>query len=490
MNKKCIFATAAGFTVAIMLLLSTVSMGFINLFGKDVIYQTDIGVLINSTIQSLFGCYMNRGSFIIGTIVLVAVSAMVCIMLKYAQKEGRKSFYPIAICIAFILRMYAVLFWKSEPESDFALTYELSKLISAVSPKKWGSVLSSCDTIYTTIWSAHMPFVIYQSIPIRFFGSSTVILGVINAVWGVISCLFTAAIAKKLFSNSAGRNAMLFMAFNPVCIFFTPILTNQHPAVCLFLGGVYVICSKPFDKKWISAVLGGVLFALSQLLRPEMTVAVMAVGVYWVYDGILEHRKLKGLLCLAVMLFSFFVILASADNILRENGIVEKSIMEQNMEYKIAVGLDRETKGGWSAENEALLYDESRLKEVFDSRLKNASPLIMFEKVLYQFGTYVYPWSMKDDRPFISNVIVRRASTAMMGMIAVFACMTLIFDKKTRKKTIPIVFIMGLYMAVYSVIEVQARYNYSVIPLIIILGSNIILTKSSKKSIISEGRGE
>lgn len=486
MNKrKRVFAFFTCIAVATVLFLSTLSMGFINLFGKDIIYQTNIGTLINSTVQSFLNCYMNINSFIYGAVALVVMSILISVLLKLSEKDGRKAFYPTALIIAFVLRFAAVVFWSCKPESDFALTYELSKNIASAPFSEWKPVLVACDTIYTSIWSSHMPFVIYQALLMKLFGTSIFMLGTVNAICGTLTCLFTGLTAKKIFNSLAGRNALLFMTFNPVCIFFTPVLTNQHPAVCIFMVGMCII-SQTSEKKILRAFVGGIFLAISQLLRPEIIVVVIALAIYFLYRGIIEHEKIKALFCCSLMLFSFFAVIAVTDNALIKNGITQKSITDQNLKYKIVVGLDRETKGGWSAENEALIYDEEKLEETFNSRLKNISAVMMAEKTLYQFGTYVYPWSMRDDKPFTSDMLVRRFSTAMMSMFSVFACISIISDKKNRMKYLPLVFVLGLYMAAYAIIEVQARYNYSIIPLIVILSSNIILTKNNKNSIIKK----
>ncbi|MDD6483888.1 MAG: glycosyltransferase family 39 protein [Clostridiales bacterium] len=481
MNKKFTLTRLICIVTAIFLMAGTLTLGAVNLFGTNSLYSADAAIL-GSTVSAIVHTYITWGSFLTGAAVLVIVSIVMCAMLQLAAGERTWKFGFFALAAAFLARAAAVMLWKIEPESDFALTYELSRLLAATPPDRWGTALDECGTIYNTIWSAHMPFIIYQSAIVRLFGPSVIMLGMVNALWGTVECAVAAALAKCLFGAAQGANALLFMAFNPVCIFFTPVLSNQHPAVCFFLMAVYVLCRRPFGKLWLGALLAGIMLAIGQLLRPEMSAAAAGLTVYIIYEGICDKKKLYSLLCCVLLLMSFFVLPATVDKELSDEGIIHNSMLEQNMKYKIAVGLDKETEGGWSAENEALLYDEDKLDAVFNQRLRNLSPPLLIRKVIYQFGSYVYTWSMKsEEHPVITSLAVRRAASAMMGMLCVFACMTMVFDNEKRRSIAALFMTLGVYMAVYALIEVQVRYNYTVIPIITILGSDIILVKSKKR---------
>ena len=482
MNKKVTFTKIISIIISLFLFLGVLTLGFMNLFGTDELYTADAGVIVGATVSMILRTYITWQSFIKGAAVLIIVSLLICILMKTAAKEHTAKFGILVSLAAFSVRAAAVFLWKTEPVSDFGLTYDLSNLLATVPVGEWGVALDEYGTIYNDIWSAHMPFIIYQSQLMRLFGTSVQMLGVINAIWGTLECLIVWAISRYLFGRVEGRNAMLFMAFNPVCIFFTPILSNQHSAVCFFLLGVYTVCAKPWGKMWLSAFFAGLMFAMGQLLRPEMTAAVLAVAVYFAFEGVQNKKKMYSLLCCMIMMFSFFAVSATADKLLRDNEIIHQSMLEQNMKYKVTVGLDKATHGGWSEENAKLIYDEEKLDEVFWERMRGVSVPMLLRKTIYQFGSYVYSWSMKaDTHPVVSSLLVRRASAAMMGMIIVFACMSMVFDNEKRKRFLPLVIFIGTYMGIYAIIEVQVRYNYIIVPLLIVLGSNITLTENRKK---------
>jgi hypothetical protein len=251
-----------------------------------------------------------------------------------------------------------------------------------------------------------------------------------------------------------------------------PVLTNQHSATCFFAAAIWCFYKKPIKNNWLNSALCAVLTAISQLLRPEMYVVLIAAAVICVYSIFKSGNAVKKLTTLIVYIVVFFAVILSVNSILESNGIVHQSILKGNLKYKIAVGLNKETNGAWSAEDEQLIYDESALNEEFFERIKSPSMKMMYGKTSYQFGTYVYPWAMSENSPKISQIVYRRGSAAFMSIAVIFAVLGLVLFK--NKPIFPICMIFVGYMAVFAVIEIQARYNYLVVPLILVLASGMI----------------
>ena len=161
------------------------------------------------------------------------------------------------------------------------------------------------------------------------------------------------------------------------------------------------------------------------------------------------------------------------DGLLSANKITDQSILSGNLKYKTAVGLNYETTGTWSAEDEKLIFDEEKCEAAIAERLEDPIKIISLavKKTAYQFGSFVYTWSMKDD--FVSNEIYRRLSSAVMAAAGLCAAAALIFGKN-REKLFPPAVILSGYIAAFAVIEVQPRYNYLLTPIIIILAADFI----------------
>jgi hypothetical protein len=439
--------------IAVVLISGFFTINMMNLFCTDGLYPVGAEIAVTSA------------SVLTGAGVLLITAALVFAAVRYLP--NKKGVTTIIVILALALRIAFVIFWRIEPQSDFAITLELAELLHKTPFSAWGSALDSYGTVYNNQWSSHMPFVIYQALC-----GNKVTIQIVNSIFSTFTCIFTAGIAKEIFGEKAGKIALLLSAINPLTLFFMPVLTNQHSATCFFAAAIWCFYKKPIKNNWLNSALCAVLTAISQLLRPEMYVVLIAAAVICVYSILKSGNAVKNVTTLIVYIVVFFAVILSVNSILESNGIAHQSILKGNLKYKIAVGLNKETNGAWSAEDERLIYDESALNEEFFERIKSPSVKMMYGKTSYQFGTYVYPWAMSESSPKISQIIYRRGSAAFMSIALIFAVLGLVLFK--NKPIFPICVIFVGYMVVFAVIEIQARYNYLVVPLILVLASGMI----------------
>ncbi len=446
----CVFAAAA-------LLLGQFTVNLAGIFADGGLYS-----------DGVFG--ISAPSVFAGAITLAAVFA---VLFAAARLRAGAALYVAAAAFALVLRIAFVFIWKIEPQSDFLLTYNLSELLAKTPLQSWGAALAETGTIYAGKWSAHMPFVIYQAVLMRIFGASALPVQLANAVLSAVTCLFAADTAKKISGEKAGFITLFIMAVNPLTLFFIPVLTNQHAATCFFMAALWAFYAKPIKNTYLNAALCGALTAVSHLLRPEMYVVIIAAAVIAVFEMLRDKRVLKALSKFALFAAVFFAVLFICDGLLSANKITDQSILSGNLKYKTAVGLNYETTGTWSAEDEKLIFDEEKCEAAIAERLEDPIKIISLavKKTAYQFGSFVYTWSMKDD--FVSNEIYRRLSSAVMAAAGLCAAAALIFGKN-REKLFPPAVILSGYIAAFAVIEVQPRYNYLLTPIIIILAADFI----------------
>lgn len=409
----------------------------------------------------------------------LAVSCAVIFASARLYRGGRRAVVVLS-AIALLLRIIFALTRHIEPQSDFLLTYDLSRMLARTTVHDWSAVLANSGSIYVNQWSAHMPFVIYQTVILKIFGQSASAIRLVNAVFSALTCVFAADTARRISGDKAGFVTLTVTALNPLSLFFIPILTNQHAASCFFMAAVWVFYAKPVKNDYVNLALCGVLTAVSHLLRPEMYVVVIAAAVIAAVDGVGERRIIKNAARFAVFAAVFFAVLLAADGVLSSNGITNQSILSGNLKYKIAVGLNSETTGTWSATDAELIFDEKKCGEAIAERLENTAEIVplVIKKTAYQFGSFVYTWSMNGNT--LPDEIYRRLSSSVMAAAGIFAAWTLIFGKKRRKRLFPLVMIFAGYAASFAVIEVQPRYNYLLVPIIIILASDFFASRTAE----------
>lgn len=470
-EKNGYFVTLTAFFAAIILLFCTFTMSAANLLFNDDFYANiNISDMLEAGIINTVISYIEPRSFAIGLVVLLAVLLIFYAVLKFTEKCDKLLKIGISgTLIAFILRMLALILWNLPQTSDFKLNYELSELISTVPMGYWGRFVHEMNIQYTGVWSAHMPFIIYQSLALK-LGAN---LGLLNAFYGTVTALLTAYAAKNIFGKKAFVVALLIMTLNPLEILYTPVLTNQHISTMLFTAAIWIL-SRSGGKKITDCIISALLVGMSQIFRPEMYVVVIGIVLYYIVLYFVRKDK-KAPLRAVIFVGVFAILLLLTDCIFRSVGLISGHIFSGNMGYKLCVGLNVEAGGGWNENDIKLMTDSALIIPTLKERLSNGGIIqLMLQKVLYQFGSYVYPWILDmTSNPDFSSIVCRRAVSAYMIIISLFASINLFTDKKNRMNMFPLFIIILGYMAAYSLIEVQARYNYVVIPLLTILGSDL-----------------
>lgn len=436
---------------AAVLTSGVVTIGAMNLFCTDYLYiDYSTGFTVPSVIQGLIVLTVSAGIF-----------AIIYNLLR------NKTAVTVLLITAALLRLISALFWKIEPESDFLITYDLAKLLSDNSPWQWGAALDSYGTIYNDLWSAHMPFIIYQSLLLR-ITENAVILRVANAAFSWGACVLTAKTAMKLGGNKAYRMALCAMAINPAVIFFIPVLTNQHIAQFFFVLAVWIFLCSPVKNAYIRACLSGACIGISHLMRPEMQVVIIAVTAFVMYSVFRHGNPAQKLTIYAAGMCMLLSVIVAMNTFLTSAHVVHRDIYSGNLNYKIMVGLNPVTNGSWSESDSMLIGDDEAINSRIADRLKNPLRLIpmMYGKASYQLGTYVYTWAYRSDAVWLSQNVMRRGAAALMLFVCIMAAWKLLF--KRRHELIWLYVTLMGYAITYSVIEVQGRYSFLFIPMLVI----------------------
>ncbi len=435
---------------AAVLVSGVVTIGALNLFSTDYLY---IDYTTGFSTQSA----------LTGAAVLSVTAAIFAAV--YNVAKFRKGHIAILISAA-VLRLISALFWKIEPESDFLITYELAKLLANNSIWQWGHVLDEYGTIYNGLWSAHMPFIVYQSLLLR-ITENAVIVRLANVIFSFGACVLTAKTARHLGGDRAYRTALCIMALNPAIVFFIPVLTNQHVSQFFLVLAIWIFLASPIRNPHIRAWLSGACLGISHLIRPEMQVVVIAVTAFVIYSIFRNGDAAKKLTVYAAGMCTFLAVIVSANTFLTSIHAVHQNIYSGNLNYKIMVGLNPISKGAWTESDAELIGNDEAINSRIADRLKNPTLIpMMYGKASYQLGTYVYTWAYRPEALWISQNIMRRGASALMIAVCLMAAWKML--RKRRHELIWLYITLMGYAITYSVIEVQGRYSFVFIPLLVI----------------------
>ena len=460
-------------------------------------------------VYGLLFCFLLYGSFWIGAgsgwdwrVLLGALllPALCSLLARAAARYRRGWILPLLLALAVRLVILAV--WEVTPKSDFLETFQLAQ--GALDPAKF-------RPYYTSVFPNLMPWIVYEAAVLRLFGGSVFALRMINVCASAGTCAFLYGIVLRL---TRDRRSALFasslQALNPFNFFFVSVLSCQHIATFLTTAGLYLLFCSRIRRKWLRWLSGGCVIALSQLFRTEMAVVLIAVLCYGAYRLLLLLGEGRGaprragaiLLCGLLFFAGYFGVIRAADAVLLGRGLIDRSITSDTLDYKIAVGMNFETKGNWNPEDIKLLFDqierpdEELLRPVAAARLADTEkwPELFSSKMRSLIGDYHDFWQQIDDRGeayagFSAQtlpVLSRGAMLAVQLLACAGICAVLLRGRRGPLLLFAVI-LLGFLLA-FLIIEVQVRYAQALLPFLCILAGHARLFPGSVRR-LSRRRG-
>lgn len=440
--------------------------------------------------------------------------AAICLCVLLSVLPWPKHTGCILFAAALLLRCVMIVCYPIAPASDFKLQLDLAMQFSYQNPSTWPQMMAETNNMFYQNWCVHAPFLLLEMLILKVFGHSVTALQLIFAICSAASCAVSYHIGNALFRKRAGVIAGLLMVIQPTWLFFMPVLSNQHTATFFFLLAIYVVIAQPIGKSektrlsfWqrtsCNAMLSGVCASVSQLLRPEMSVLHLVLLLFWlIYLPAAEKSPncriwsaiKQGAVRLILYLCAFFIIVGSVDFALQSTNFIDGSIREGNLTYKIMVGLNAEMGGIWNIPDSEVT-DTEAMKQLIQQRLSDPKKVakLVIHKLAVQFGTYNYGWAIGDKRGPLTDQFFPGITQCFMLLVLLLSasCTIKLLLHSTVEQTFLLIVLCGFF-ATFAVIEIQDRYNYLLIPLIVILSAktldraylrikSILLNKTAKK---------
>ncbi len=427
-------------------------------------------------------------------VVYTAIVAVVIAAIGYAAARlPQKLHLPICFVPALALRFLCLVIWQIEPLSDCKLGYDISYALSNARIGQWSGIMAE-STYYYKTWCMHVPFILYQTFCMNIFGDSIVSIQIFNCLFSAISCIMAYKIAEAVYKKKdIALAAGLLMAVNPTCLLMSAFLVNQHVSTAMLLVSVYFILAKPCKKDISNTLWSAVFLAFGQLMRPEMHIVVIAYVCFNVYLCISKpSRRAVATAVRNVLIFVviFFLIISVTDAVLKGFGMIEGSITQSNLKYKLMIGLNQETEGRFLDSDYLLAGDDAAVEKLLKERLSSVPETVMlfFKKWVFQFSSYNYWWLQADKggaarQMFINEGFEPLLQSFMMFILlaAAVQCLKNYFKPQDGFAYMNIIFIG--YLCSFALIEVQQRYTYMLIPVFTVLGAKVLpdIPKKIKK---------
>lgn len=458
---------------------------FINSFKTLFIALLGIMLLLLSLVNVT---EIDKGVYKYAIIYVVLLIAAIVVLYKMAS---RRVFLIGLIVFALLFRIIWILYANTEPVSDFLLINKAANLI-------FEGKLSELKGIeYFNVWVYQLGYSVFCSFVYFIFGSNIFVVKLFNVLFSTGTVVVIYFIAAKIFNDKAGRISSLLYAVYIQSIIFNSMLTNQViSAFFIYLGLLIII----YKNKVGYYFLAGISMAIGHIMRPEGSFALYIIVFGIICNAVFNFIKSKklsledgrkiGSECIAiackiaVIVLTFNVVLQIFSFSLKAFDITEYDFGNRNPYWKFVLGLNKDTVGGYSNED-AKIFSEYPVgeemyrveKDMIRERTENKTDLIklfckkfkkMWSSVDGSIGFITPGTSLKEN--IVSYLV--GLEKVQYTLVLLLSSLALFFIIKGKNNGVyPYIIMLLIYgtFAIYSLIEIQTRYRYFIMPSFFVL---------------------
>lgn len=392
---------------------------------------------------------------------------------------SQKMFLISLILVGILLRVGWIIWIQTPPASDFL--YLHTAAVSAAAGD-----FSFSESEYFASWVYQLGFTMYEALIIKLFGSSLLVLKLINVLFSVGTAVIIYFSGAKIFNEPSGRIASLISILYVPNILMCSVLTNQHLSTFLFMLGCFLLLQDWNNSKyrWIYV---GLLFGLGNIIRPIGSVFLIGLVLFFLFVQLQSYSKTqiwKALTKVAGVIVIFYLVQSLVSYSFIAGGVTQYPLSNREPYWKFMVGLNASTNGAWSMEDAkyVLQYELGEERDraelaVIEERLEDkiAVAMLMARKltVLWGSGDASTLWSLQEmNKPELSAQLdkIEKVQYLLMSFFAALSLFAL-YKMKQPHMAFLYVLLMLLYAGVHLIIEIQTRYRLDLMPAFILLQS-------------------
>lgn len=359
---------------------------------------------------------------------------------------------------ALIIRIAVVLLINTPVISDFKTMLEASKeLVNGTDAYK--------SMPYFICWGYQMGHVIYQAILLNIINSIT-FLKIVNAIVTSSTVIMIYLIGKELSNTKAAIIISIIYSIFLFPLLLNTVLTNQLLPMLLILIAIYLWMKKKKENKLMPVIIG-ILLGISNMLRSETIVIIIAFVLYTIFLMIKKENRKALIINLCLIIISYFTLTTATSFVLKATDISPSGLENKNSSWKFLEGLNIETRGQYS-EDDAIKYsyDKKKTTKELKKRIQEEwqqYPLLFAKKTKILWLNSDLSWSLghienQEDLKLYEGI--NQIFIYFFVIMSLLSAITL-FKKTYKKEQILILLILFVYFGVYLFIEVMPRYAYS-----------------------------
>lgn len=359
---------------------------------------------------------------------------------------------------AFVIRIGVILWIDTPVISDFKTMLDASKeLVNGTDAYK--------SMPYFICWGYQMGHVIYQAILLNIINSIT-FLKIVNAIVTSSTVIMIYLIGKELSTTKAAIIISIIYSIFLFPLLLNTVLTNQLLPMLLILIAIYLWMKKKKENKLMPVIIG-ILLGISNMLRSETIVIIIAFVLYTIFLMIKKENRKALIINLCLIIISYFTLTTATSFVLKATNISPSGLENKNSSWKFLEGLNIETRGQYS-EDDAIKYsyDKKKTTKELKKRIQEEwqqYPLLFAKKTKILWLNSDLSWSLghienQEDLKLYEGI--NQIFIYFFVIMSLLSAITL-FKKTYKKEQILILLILFVYFGVYLFIEVMPRYAYS-----------------------------
>ena len=359
---------------------------------------------------------------------------------------------------AFVIRIGVILWIDTPVISDFKTMLDASKeLVNGTDAYK--------SMPYFITWGYQMGHVIYQAILLNIINSIT-FLKIVNAIVTSSTVIMIYLIGKELSTTKAAIIISIIYSIFLFPLLLNTVLTNQLLPMLLILIAIYLWMKKKKENKLMPVIIG-ILLGISNMLRSETIVIIIAFVLYTIFLMIKKENRKALIINLCLIIISYFTLTTATSFVLKATDISPSGLENKNSSWKFLEGLNVETRGQYS-EDDAIKYsyDKKKTTKELKKRIQEEwqqYPLLFAKKTKILWLNSDLSWSLghienQEDLNLYEGI--NQIFIYFFVIMSLLSAITL-FKKTYKKEQILILLILFIYFGVYLFIEVMPRYAYS-----------------------------
>lgn len=405
--------------------------------------------------------------------------------------NSRKNRLIFIIVISIAIKSIVCLLYHPTLEADYNVFHSFATLYSK-------SYFNGINTLYIALFNHVFGYSFILSILYIIFGSHVIVAVGFNIFLSAISSVLIFLIGEKCFGEKTGIIASILWVLCPSQSLWNLFVLSEPLYTCILLAVIYLVISNDFIDSKRNIILGvgiGVLLATFNMIRPLGIIVLFAIFL-WLFMILKGGKRTVKILFFVFILIAYLISKIGITYIIEDRNNIKCGGFSW---YNINVGLNYESYGSWNeADWNRILekvnkYSEENVinpakkaqddeKNIVVSKLSSIkNPILFMYKKVYTFAGHDSGVvdHLRDCNAFTSKwqkIGLSLISNSFYYMLIITSLIGIVIYYKnrncdqSRKIVLPILYGLGL-MCVHIVAEVQPRYHYSFIIVLIFLSS-------------------